>query len=264
MDRLTSLVPGVFGRNIICLETVDSTNTLASDLGSGGAIHGTVVIADSQVKGRGRLGRSWISPPRRSIALSILLRPPLKPGDATLLTVLSAVACCRALRSSTTLQVSIKWPNDLVIDDRKIGGILTEVKTEGRKILFAVIGIGINVNSDSGDFPPDLRNIVTSLKAETGRECPRTLITAAILNEIEYWYDILISGGRNSLLREWRTLCSSLGREVIVTIDREIFAGIAEGIDDRGMLLLRISEGTIKTIHSGDVTMLRKSGRTQE
>lgn len=257
MNPLKRLIKGEIGRNIISLGTVDSTNVFAMDLGEKGALHGTVVVADCQTKGRGRMGRTWVSPAGVNIYMSIVLRPPFKAQDSLLLTVLAAVACCKALRDSGGGGVSIKWPNDLVSGGRKLGGILTETKFMAGKILFAVLGVGINVNSGPADFPPDLRPIATSLMIETSRTYSRTALTGAIINEIDYWYDTLVKKGREPLLREWRVLASTLGKSVIVKAEGEAFTGIAEDIDDEGMLLLRMPSDTIKRISSGDLTVLR-------
>jgi BirA family biotin operon repressor/biotin-[acetyl-CoA-carboxylase] ligase len=216
-----------------------------------------VVLADSQEKGKGRLGRFWISPPGVNIYMSIITRPAIDPEDATLLTVMTAVGCTIALRRVTSLNVTIKWPNDLMVSDKKIGGILTEMKTYPAKIIFAIVGIGINVNIDIDVFPDDVRKIATSIKNETGILSSRTEITVEILNEIDRWYRILKGMGKKILLIEWQRLTSTLGREVKVTVGKETFAGLAESLDDKGMLILRLMSGERKRISAGDLTELR-------
>ncbi len=227
------------------------------ELGEKDAIHGTVVIADSQKKGKGRLGRVWVSPPSVNIYMSVILRPVMKLTDGTLLTIMAAVACCRALRDATGLQVTIKWPNDLMVADKKLGGILTETKSRGERIVFAVIGTGININSGRKDFPPDVRETATSVKIETSEEYSRAVLIAGILDKMEYWYGILFEKGRKPVLQEWRNLTSTLGRDVKVTVGEKTFVGIAEDVDDEGMLLLNLHTGGVRRIAAGDLTVLR-------
>lgn len=251
------LIKGDIGREVFFYESVDSTNTVAAELAEKGTPEGTVVIADSQEKGRGRLGRFWVSPPHVNIHMSIILRPEIEPKDVTLLTIMSAVACVTALRGVTGLKVTIKWPNDLIVSGKKMGGILTEVKSDPDRIIFAVIGVGINVNMDVDMFPDDIRQIATSVKNETGEMHSRTAIIVEILNELEHWYKILKRTGGKPLLSEWQQLTSTLGRDVRITVGKETFTGIAESIDDEGMLILRLPSGMLKKISAGDLTILR-------
>ncbi len=255
-DDIKSKIKGSIGREIFFYEKVGSTNTVASNLAEEVA-EGTVIIADTQEKGRGRLGRVWVSPPGENIYMSIILQPQIETKDATLITIMAAVASANALRKITGLNISIKWPNDLMCHERKIGGILTELKTDQKGILFSVIGIGINVNTDIDAFPEDVREIATSVKNETGKLFLREEIVAEILNEIHNWYMILKAMKREVLLAEWQRLTSTLGKEVIVVIGQETYKGFAEAIDDEGMLILRLPSEEMKRIHSGDVTVLR-------
>jgi BirA family biotin operon repressor/biotin-[acetyl-CoA-carboxylase] ligase len=255
-DDIKSKIKGSIGREIFFYEKVGSTNTVASNLAEEVA-EGTVIIADTQEKGRGRLGRVWVSPPGENIYMSIILQPQIETKDATLITIMAAVASANALRKTTGLNISIKWPNDLICHERKIGGILTELKTDQKGILFSVIGIGINVNTDIDAFPEDVREIATSVKNETGKLFLREEIVAEILNEIHNWYMILKAMKREVLLAEWQRLTSTLGKEVTVVIGQETYKGFAEAIDDEGMLILRLPSEEMKRIHSGDVTVLR-------
>ncbi|MDP1759206.1 MAG: biotin--[acetyl-CoA-carboxylase] ligase, partial [Thermodesulfovibrionales bacterium] len=238
----------------------------AMELAEKGGHHGTVVIADRQLKGKGRLGRTWFSPSKSNIYMSVIVRPEIEPKDATLLTIMSAISCARAIRNSTGIEVKIKWPNDLMVSERKLGGILTEMKSDQDRIVFAVIGIGINVNSSLDAFPSDVRAVAASVMEELregkgikacSQEISRTLIIAAILNELERWFKVLIKGGRIQLINEWKKLSSTLGRKVKVVSGKDTFSGIAEDIDDEGMLILRLPSGGLKKISAGDVTMLR-------
>ncbi|MDP3258952.1 MAG: biotin--[acetyl-CoA-carboxylase] ligase [Thermodesulfovibrionales bacterium] len=266
VEELKILIKGDFGKEIIFHESIDSTNTLAMELAEKGVPHGTVVIADRQLKGKGRLGRTWFSPPKGNIYMSVIVRPEIEPKDATLLTIMSAISCARAVRNLTGIEVKIKWPNDLMVSERKLGGILTEMKSDQDRIVFAVIGIGINVNASLDAFPSDVRAATASVIEELRKgkgikgdspEISRTLIIAAILNELERWFKVLIKGGRIQLINEWKKLSSTLGRKVKVVSGKDAISGIAGDIDDEGMLILRLPSGGLKKISAGDVTMLR-------
>ncbi len=256
IDDIKAGIKGGIGREIFFYETVGSTNTVASDLAEK-TIEGAVVVADSQQKGRGRLGRKWESPPGVNIYVSIILRPKIEPKEATLITIMAAVACTTALRRVTGLHVTIKWPNDLMVSDKKIGGILSELKTDHGRIIYAVVGIGINVNVDIDTYPADVQEIATSVKNETGMSYSREVVISEILNEIDYWYKILNGMGKGILLLEWQKLTSTLGREVKVTVGKETFTGLAESIDSEGMLILRLPSGMLKKINSGNLTILK-------
>jgi BirA family transcriptional regulator, biotin operon repressor / biotin---[acetyl-CoA-carboxylase] ligase len=258
VEEVLSGVKSDFWKKVLLYDTVGSTNELAASLSATGLLApGTVIIADAQEHGKGRLGRSWLSPPGVNIYMSVILLPEIGPRDVTLLTLLSAVACAAAIRGESGIQASIKWPNDLMVSGRKIGGILTEVKTDPDRITLAIIGIGLNVNIGTAEFPEEIRALATSLKAETGRRFPRGGIIVHILKEIEYWCEVLKKDGRIPLLEEWKRLSSTLGKEVRVATASGTIQGTAEDIDDEGMLIVRLSSGEEKRISAGDVTVLR-------
>lgn len=248
---------GDFWKKIIRHKSISSTNEFALSISLKGAESGTVVIADSQARGRGRVGRVWISPPGSNIYMSAVLRPEIAVQDAPFLTVAAALACAYALRSKTGLTVNIKWPNDLMVSGKKIGGILTELRSGRDKIKFAVIGIGINVNSQGKDFPEELANIATSVKEVTGKYFSRSDIIAEVLNELERWYKKLMGDGRFLLLEEWKRLSCTVGKWVRVTLCSEVISGLAEEIDEEGMLVLKLSSGERRRISAGDLTELR-------
>lgn len=258
VEEILSEVRGDFWKEVFFYKTIDSTNELAAELSvKKNPASGTVVIADMQERGKGRLGRRWLSPPGLNIYMSVILKPEIEPRDATLLTILSAVACAVAVRGESGLQALIKWPNDLMVSGKKIGGILTEVKTDPDRINAAIIGIGINVNSEAPDFPEEIRTLATSLKGETGKHHSRSRIIVRVLREIEFWFRLLKRDGRIPLLREWKRLSSTLGKEVMVTTGNETISGTAEDIDDEGMLIMRLPSGAKKRISAGDLTVLR-------
>lgn len=248
------------GLELLFYNTIGSTNSVGADLALKGCKEGTVIIADEQTTGKGRLGRRWISPAGKNLYLSIILRPPISPRGATILTIMSAVACCNAIRNITFLPVMIKWPNDLIIDDKKIGGILTEIKADIDKISYAIIGIGINVNIDIEEFPEDVREIATSIKTLTGRQFSRTDMIISILKEMQKWYDVLLSNGKMEILSHWQKLSSTIGKKVKATIWDNVYIGLAETIDNDGLLILRLQDNTCMKIDAGDITMLRDEG----
>jgi BirA family biotin operon repressor/biotin-[acetyl-CoA-carboxylase] ligase len=257
VDGLGILTKGDIGRNIIFLEEVESTNTFVMELGDLDALHGTVVVAECQTKGRGRLGREWSSPHGGNIYMSILLRPGITINDATPLTLMAAVASARALREETGLRVEIKWPNDLMANGRKLGGILSETKARAGRAVFVVIGIGINVNIEPADLPEEVRETATSVKHETKRSHSRAILLASILKEINSWYSLFSKGGKDLVLREWKRLSSTLGNHVRVETEGETVFGLAEDIDGDGRLLLKLPSGRKKSIRSGDVKTVR-------
>jgi len=247
---------GQIGSHVISLKTADSTNSIAMELGAGDAPHGTVVVASRQTMGRGRLGRLWVSP-KGNISMSILLRPTLRPAELRLLTLSVAVSCAQALKKVTGVHIGIKWPNDLMVSGRKLGGILTETKLRGKRVIFVVVGIGINVNSDANDFSPELWRTATSLRAETGREVPKDILMTEMLDRIGFWYGMLTTGGRECILNEWRNLSSTLGRKIRISTGKETLKGFAEALDCEGNLVVRLCSGARKVISAGAVTMVR-------
>jgi BirA family transcriptional regulator, biotin operon repressor / biotin---[acetyl-CoA-carboxylase] ligase len=169
---------------------------------------------------------------------------------------MSAVACTHAIRQTTGLNITIKWPNDLIVSDKKMGGILTELKLR-KGITHAVVGIGINVNIDADQFPGDIRETATSVKIEKGTTVEREDIITAILNEVDRWYTLLQNNGKNLLLEEWKRLTSTLGKKIMVVIGNRTLYGVAESIDGEGRLVLRLASGEAEKILSGDLTVLR-------
>jgi BirA family biotin operon repressor/biotin-[acetyl-CoA-carboxylase] ligase len=251
-DHVSNLRMGT-GRQIMFFPVTGSTNSAAAELAQRGQSEGTVVIADSQTDGRGRRGRRWISPPGKNLYISIILRPVMPPGDAPVLTLMSAVACVSALRRLSSLPLSIKWPNDLMAADRKLGGILTEIKASSAGIDYAVVGIGININLDAADLPDFLKEAATSIMLQTGRLQSRTEYAVEILKSFDYWYTVLSEAGKSPVIESWLRLSSTIGRSVTVATGQERFTGRAEDIDAEGSLILRDEDNSIIKIREGDV-----------
>ena len=257
-EEITTQVLGGLWKNIYYYESVDSTNEIAMLLSTKDETEsGIIIIADRQEKGKGRLGRTWISPPGVNIYMSIILRPEIEPKDATILTVLTSIACALVLRRISGLEIAIKWPNDLMVSGKKLGGILTEVRSEPGRIKTAVIGIGINVNIENKDFPTEIRSIATSIKNETEKHHSRNEMIIQILKEFEDWFEVFKSKGGKPLLEKWRQLSSTLGKNVRVTIGDSTVSGLARDIDEEGMLILEMRSGELRKISAGDITILR-------
>jgi BirA family transcriptional regulator, biotin operon repressor / biotin---[acetyl-CoA-carboxylase] ligase len=245
----------VIGRDIrVFLETT-STNDIVEKLARDGVKEGVVVFAESQTKGRGRLGRKWISPERKGLWFSILLRPDLRPQEATQLTVASATALRRAIQSETGLKPEIKWPNDILIGGKKVAGILTELNAELDKVRYVILGIGIDVNLDAGEFPSELKKIATSLKIETGEIVSRAELAVAILRELDFDYARIGGGKFPAVADEWESGCATIGKNVTVQLGDRKIRGRAESLDDDGALLVRTEHGHLERIIGGDVTL---------
>ena len=241
----------VVGRELICLEEVDSTNSYARELARSGGADGTVVIADSQTAGRGRQGRSFQSPRGRGLYLSVLLRPDLPPDRLTPVTALAGVAVCGAVERVCGVRPGIKWPNDPVLEGRKVCGILTELTGEGALI----VGIGINVSQRAEDFTPDVAAMATSLAWALGRPVSRPALAAALIRELDRQYAALRSGAWQAALDAYRRDCVNLGRQVqlLSAGDRETVTAV--GVDEDFGLMVRDAAGAVRTIHSGEVSV---------
>jgi BirA family biotin operon repressor/biotin-[acetyl-CoA-carboxylase] ligase len=256
----------IIGREIIFFDTINSTNTYAMELADMGYPEGTVIIADAQTGGKGRLGRKWLSPQGKNLYMSTILRPVILPRDAAILTLMSAVACASAIKRLSSVPASIKWPNDIMVSDRKLGGILTEIKADMERIFHAVIGIGININLEAEDMPDEIKACATSIKIEqksrraevqNSSDFSRTLIAIEIIKELDRWYSMLLNSGKKPVIEEWLKLSSTIGRAVKVTVGNNVFTGIAGTIDEEGMLMLKLPDNTVKKISAGDVTVLK-------
>jgi BirA family biotin operon repressor/biotin-[acetyl-CoA-carboxylase] ligase len=260
-DRLTALElrpllnTHDIGRTLVAHEELASTSDLAKALADEGADHGTVVVAETQTAGRGRRGRAWVSPPRKNVYFSVVLRPELPPPRATELTLVASLAICDALRQAG-VDAGIKWPNDVLARGRKIAGILTELAAEPDRVHWVVLGVGVNVNASRDDFPPELRDEATSILLERGEPAPRALFTAACLTALEDWLDAHDERGFDAIRHAWRERSVTLGREVMVRAEGRELTGVAEDLDEQGALLVRTSAG-VERVFAGDVHLLR-------
>ncbi|MBI5599908.1 MAG: biotin--[acetyl-CoA-carboxylase] ligase [Deltaproteobacteria bacterium] len=240
------------GRDIHFFPSLDSTNAKALALARDGAPEGTVVVADSQERGRGRLGRKWISPAGTNLYTSVILRPAIPPHMAQTLTLLSAVAVAETIALFSPVTPAVKWPNDILVDSRKVAGILTEMSSETDRINFVVIGIGVNVNWDMKNAPDEIRRTATSLKEKKGADVPRVEFVAALYSSLEKWYKIFNKEGRLPIVKAWRGWFNGEGKPVKVKGSPDT-KGLCLGIDDFGALLVRLSSGNIARVVAGDV-----------
>ena len=251
------------GATLSVHDEVDSTNRILADLTRAGASHGTVVVAESQTGGRGRLGRPWFSPRGMNLYASILLIPANAKIAITWIPLLAAVAVVRAIKLLTGLSLKVKWPNDVLVprhgEGRKLAGILVEAISSGQAGERAVVmGVGINVNMPSAAFPEDLRSSATSLLIETGHPVERARLLAMLLSELERLYDDLCEHGPDGITKAYQDLCDTLGKQVRVElVGNGQVEGTAEGVASDGALRLRTGEGKILEIRAGDVVHLQ-------
>ena len=251
-----------FVRRIEYWPTVGSTNDIAKQLGAEGAPEATLVLADEQTAGRGRLGRAWWSPPGTAIAMSLLLRPMFPPLRAHRLTMLAGLAAAEAVEQVTGQRIGLKWPNDVVIEQAarrkrqeaiflKLGGILSEASIAGEAIEFAVVGLGLNINVDfrgRADLPE-----ATSLMMELGHEVDRLVILRALVERFAARYAVIDRD--KQLHADWSARLTMLGRQVVARRGDESVVGLAEGVDESGALLIRTDNGALRRVDAADVTL---------
>lgn len=245
----------VVGRDIRVFEQTTSTNDVVEKLARDGVKEGVVVFAESQTKGRGRLGRVWTSPTRKGLWFSILLRPDLRPQETTQLTVAAATALWRAIHEETGLAPEIKWPNDILVRGRKVVGILTELSAEVDRVKHVTLGVGVDVNLAANEFPVELRKIATSLRIESGELVSRADLATTILRELDRDYARVCAGKFSEVADEWEEHCSTIGQRVVISMGDRRLRGRAESLDDDGALRLRTEHGRLERIIGGDVTL---------
>ncbi|MRR55108.1 MAG: biotin--[acetyl-CoA-carboxylase] ligase [Deltaproteobacteria bacterium] len=244
------------GCQISSVRETESTNLLAFRLAENSAPEGTVVIAEAQTGGKGRLGRHWESPPGVNLYCSVILRPPMSPVRAPQLTFLSAVAVARAIEEVAQLQPTIKWPNDVLLNGRKVAGLLNEMSAETDTIHCVVLGIGVNINMEREQFPNDLRQPATSLFLEKGVSINRVDFTKALLTSLDVLYDDYLAHGFTGIREEWLARSTVQGRRVRVSFGNGETEGVVSGVDNDGALLITRGDGTQERVLAGDVTVL--------
>ena len=246
----------LFGKRVFHFFRTDSTNRVALELGHAGEAEGAVVVAEEQTAGRGRAGRSWASERGAGIYVTLLLRPRLAPVQAPLLTMMAGISARAAVEAVTGLYVDLKWPNDLMIGGRKVGGILTEMHAEPALMKFVIVGIGLNVNQEK--FPAELSGTATSLRAESGRTHSRVEVLVRLLREFESDYGRFVREGPAAVVNKFQEVSSyALGKKVRVVTAAETFTGVTAGLTAEGLLRVERSGGEIFTVIAGDVAEMK-------
>lgn len=242
----------LLGQQIAYHRELASTQDAAKALAAQGAGEGTTVIAETQAAGRGRVGRGWASPPG-GVYLSIILRPAIKPSEALRFPLIAGVAAAQAIEQLTGLKPGLKWPNDIILEGRKAGGILTEMSAEIDRINFIIIGMGINVNTERTRFPEEIRGIATSLREECGKEVSRLKLVQEILAQLESLYQDFQVSGFEPIRVRWKALSNTIGARVSISSEGKEVDGEAIDIDGDGALILQKADGTLERVLAGDV-----------
>ena len=242
------------GKKIFYYESIESTNTQGKRLAEAGEGHGTLVIADMQESGRGRRGREWISPPGTGIWMTLILKPSLHPRSASMLTLVMAVSVAKACREVTGLEAMIKWPNDIVVNGRKVCGILTEMSAEMDCINHIVIGTGINVNMEQ--FPEEISSIATSLRIEASGPVSRGMLIERVLKNFESDYQLFIAKeDLSGLVEEYNNMLINKEKEIKVLEPGNEYTGTTHGINERGELVVEKPDGSIENVFAGEVSV---------
>ena len=244
------------GHKIVHYFRIDSTNTVALRIASDGAPHGTIVLAEEQTAGRGRFGRTWYSEQSSGIYVSIILRPALAPSAAPVLTLMAGVAAQAALERATGFKADIRWPNDLLLNGKKLCGILTEMNAEVDRLHAVVIGIGINVNHR--EIPGELRSIATSLRLEGSKLYSRVQILVTLLREIEHYYQLLLREGNQAIIDRWTVVSSyAQGKRIRVLTGKGEFQAVTAGLEPGGALRVRRGDGREEPLVAGEIVELK-------
>lgn len=244
------LTTSYVGRRVVYLTSTGSTQDIARREAESGAPEGTIVLAEEQTKGRGRFDRVWVSPAGKNLYLTLIMRPPLERLRS--LSIVAPLAVALAVEDATGLEPRIKWPNDVLINGRKLSGILIESEIAGETVKYALVGAGININLDI-DQSPEIAHIATSVKRELGHESAREELLAGFLNRFEALYEEAAEG--EGTLQQWRLRLDTLGREIRVSFGDQVYEGVAEDVDREGNLILRQPDGTRRVIEAGEVTL---------
>jgi BirA family transcriptional regulator, biotin operon repressor / biotin---[acetyl-CoA-carboxylase] ligase len=241
------------GHPVVYLEHIGSTNDVVLGQAAAGAPEGLLVLAEEQTAGRGRQDRTWWAPPGSSLLMSLLLRPPIPAAYAAQLTMCLGLAAAEGVEQITGLRPGLKWPNDLLLDGRKLAGMLTELRLSGDQVAYAVLGLGLNVNLEftSAELAP----VAISLQMATGHPVERLPLLVTILERCETWYERLLAG--ESPHGAWSARLDTLGRRVVISMPDGNLEGLAVGVNAQGALLVQADDGQVNTVWAGDVSSLR-------
>lgn len=260
-ENLTAAMSGkAIGSPLYFFPSADSTNLRAFKLAEEGAPEGAAVVADYQIQGRGRMQRVWQSPAAVNLYTSVILRPALAAALSSPLTIMAGVAVAELLNGyrgrQICPQVRLKWPNDVLINDKKVSGILTEMKTAGNKVEFVIIGIGININMQINDFPPPLEEIATSLRIEMGKTIDRVELTVKLFEILADLYKLFLKEGIKPIRELWLSSSQLMEKCVGVTFGEDVYQGIVTGMDNTGALIIRGDNGEQRRVIAGDVKLI--------
>lgn len=242
------------GKNVIHKESLESTQTLAHQLALEGEKHGTIVVADEQTQGRGRVSRKWFSPKGKSISMSMILRPNILPYLAPQLTLLTATVLANVLDEHCNVKPQIKWPNDILINDKKMAGILTEMQAEQDQVLYVIIGIGMNINHTKDDFSDDLLKKATSLRIETNKSWEMLPIIQEILTTFEHKYSNFLERGFDPVKHDWENYGFRLHERLHIKTGNQEWEGVFLGIAEDGALLAQKEDGTTEKVYSAEIS----------
>jgi len=243
------------GSNIICMLEIDSTNNLAKEYAKKNAQEGLVIVANSQTKGRGRMGKFWHSPPKTGIYLSILLKPNLKHDQLSFITLLAGVSAILTINEFSHHRANLKWPNDILINDKKICGLLCEMIQKQENSLDVVIGIGLNVNQTIEQLPEDLKKTATSLKITNGSPVNRLTVIQSFLTNLDREYHSFLNKGGNSVIKKWCLNTNLFGKVISIKHGTNIIQGTAIRLDELGRLVLLLDNGHEEAFNSGEIIL---------
>jgi len=258
LDReriLDGLGTRAVGRALHVYDEVGSTNDVAMGLADGGAPHGTAVVAERQRAGRGRLGRTWASPAGLGLWVSVVLRPQVPAAAAPTVTLVSGVAAAEAIEAAAEVAVALKWPNDLLLDGRKVAGILAELRATDQTVEHLVVGIGVNVHQALHEFPPELAGAAISIRQATGRAISRVLLLRHLFARLETWVDRFVGEGAAPVVAAAAARMPMLGRPVVAVSGADRWEGTAAGLDEDGALVLALPDGRTRRVLAAEVTL---------
>jgi BirA family biotin operon repressor/biotin-[acetyl-CoA-carboxylase] ligase len=258
-EKLKQNFTGKFiGHQLYYYEEIGSTNDEAFHLGLSGAPEGTALIANSQNAGKGRMQRIWHSPAGKNIYTSIILRPKIESARAPQISILAGVAVAEILESYCPDRIKLKWPNDVLINGKKVCGILSQIKTNASEVDFIVLGMGINVNISYSQFPKEICDLATSLVIETGREISRQELIISLYENLAKWYKQLLQDGFARIKEKWLSMSPMIGELVQVMFQEEAVSGTAIGLDEDGSLILLTASNKKYKVLAGDATIVKR------
>jgi BirA family biotin operon repressor/biotin-[acetyl-CoA-carboxylase] ligase len=255
MQDTSSLRTKIVGKMLLFSRKTSSTNDWIRRIASSKVPEGIVAVSETQTGGRGRLRRKWFSP-KGGLWFSVLLKPQMRAAETLKLVFVASLAVAEALRESYGLNAETKWPNDVLVNGKKICGILAEMKTHGEKVDYAIVGVGLNANFKVQEaLPKEVADNATSVENELGKQVNYTHLLFAVLEKLDEVYRIFLEERSNAVLKRWKELAAFLGHPVTVKVDTETFTGVASDISPEGGLVLRLADGSVREFHAGDVSL---------